>query len=116
MAQQYVDFSEEFKKFARESFVRQPRFSILPMLPEFVIGINEKGKEMSTLFEVAVVLSATRDEQDRGEDDRLLVAPVSVMAANREAAIVLALQKVKPAAVKENEAGRLKVLVRPFVA
>jgi hypothetical protein len=69
------------------------------------------------LFEVAVLEKPTKDAQDHGAQERLVLGPVSIVAPNPEVAKIL-IGKNLPATVNGMEVApdRLEVLVRPFLA
>ena len=61
------------------------------------------------LFEVAIIQTPTIEEREKGGGEKLILAPTSVVAKNREAAVMKASNKVK-----EEMNDQMEVLVRPF--
>lgn len=62
------------------------------------------------LFEVAIIETPTPNEEDEGKQERLVLPPTPIIAANREAAIASAASSV----AGKFDPQRSQVLVRPF--
>lgn len=64
------------------------------------------------LYEVAIIEMPTKKEAENGKGETLILAPTPVVAKDDKTAAIIASQKVD---LKDKEANRLEVFVRPFV-